>query len=188
MPRSHRPTVIDGFTSIQAVKRSSSRNPHDKDAPEQAPAPAEPKQRASVKARIGHTAMPRKHEIVCYECGYAFTLQGRVDKTYCPKCRTELQRIDHTLNAQWSGSVKTIGTVTVPEGIALRGGNITACDVVLCGDAKGVTIKASRRIEFGTGGLLDPRHVTCRDILVPDHPQLTGAVGAALFAMETANR
>jgi len=32
------------------------------------------------------------------------------------------------------------------------------------------------------------KEITCRDILVPDHPQLTGAVGAALFAMETANR
>ncbi|MBW1781283.1 MAG: ATPase [Deltaproteobacteria bacterium] len=30
--------------------------------------------------------------------------------------------------------------------------------------------------------------ITSRDILVPEHPQLTGAVGAALFAMETATR
>jgi len=29
--------------------------------------------------------------------------------------------------------------------------------------------------------------ITSRNILVPDHPQLTGAVGAALFAMETAD-
>jgi len=29
------------------------------------------------------------------------------------------------------------------------------------------------------------REITGRDILVPEHPQLTGAVGAALFAMET---
>jgi predicted CoA-substrate-specific enzyme activase len=32
------------------------------------------------------------------------------------------------------------------------------------------------------------QEITSRDILVPDHPQLTGAVGAALFAVETANR
>jgi predicted CoA-substrate-specific enzyme activase len=32
------------------------------------------------------------------------------------------------------------------------------------------------------------KEITCRDILVPEHPQLTGAVGAALFAMETASR
>ena len=28
------------------------------------------------------------------------------------------------------------------------------------------------------------KEITKRDILVPEHPQLTGAVGAALFAME----
>jgi activator of 2-hydroxyglutaryl-CoA dehydratase len=33
--------------------------------------------------------------------------------------------------------------------------------------------------------LVDMVHeITGRDILVPEHPQLTGAVGAALFAME----
>jgi predicted CoA-substrate-specific enzyme activase len=32
------------------------------------------------------------------------------------------------------------------------------------------------------------KEITSRDVLVPEHPQLTGAVGAALFAMEAAIR
>lgn len=32
------------------------------------------------------------------------------------------------------------------------------------------------------------KEITSRDILVPEHPQLTGAVGAALFAMEAAGQ
>jgi len=32
------------------------------------------------------------------------------------------------------------------------------------------------------------KEITARDVLVPEHPQLTGAVGAALFAMEAAIR
>jgi activator of 2-hydroxyglutaryl-CoA dehydratase len=28
------------------------------------------------------------------------------------------------------------------------------------------------------------REITRKDVLVPEHPQLTGAVGAALFAMD----
>jgi activator of 2-hydroxyglutaryl-CoA dehydratase len=30
------------------------------------------------------------------------------------------------------------------------------------------------------------REITGREVLVPEHPQLTGAVGAALFAIEAA--
>ncbi|MBN1557244.1 MAG: polymer-forming cytoskeletal protein [Lentisphaerae bacterium] len=166
------PNVIDGFTSIQAVRRSgqasrqartrpsSSRLPNKPRGPSGAPAPGKP------AARIGHTAMPERHEIVCYECGFAFVLQGRFEKTYCPKCRQCLTFETITIDGVSRRTVKTIGVVTVTPAGKIAGGRIVATDVILAGAINGGQVCVSRRLELREGATFKPDCVSMRDVRI----------------------
>jgi len=110
--------------------------------------------------------VPQKHEIVCYECGYAFVLQGRVQKTYCPKCRTLLEMTHHVVEDTWSGSIRTIGTIEVKRGAVIEEGELTAGSIVLRGDARKGKLRACGRLELCTGGQFNVEATEIKDVLV----------------------
>jgi cytoskeletal protein CcmA (bactofilin family) len=169
------PSFIDGFNSVQAVRRSgrstaeartrTSRltlpiTEHPEEKPRAQPGAVKP------ASRIGHTAIPERHEIVCYACGFAFFLTGRFEKTYCPKCRECLPFKEVTIDRRWSGAVKTVGVVTIAPGGVVDGGTIVATDVVLGGPVEHGRVVASRRLELAAGAPADLSNVAWRDLRV----------------------
>lgn len=172
------PKVIDGFSSVQAVKRtgrtqsdaklrhSSTRLPEaearTKAKEKPAPAAAAP----NAGAKIGHTAIPLKHEMVCYECLYAFTVSGKVHYAFCPKCKRNLDMSDHTLEGEWTTDVRTMGSIEIKPGCTVSGVLLLAQVIVVAGDVSGATLQATRRIELAPGGRVSWAKATMKDLLV----------------------
>lgn len=172
------PKVIDGFASVQAVRRtgrsqadaklrhSSTRLPEAEaraKAKDKAPAPAPA---PNAGAKIGHTAIPLKHEMVCYECLYAFTVSGKVHYTFCPKCKRNLDMSDHALEGAWTTEVRTMGAIEVKPGCTVSGVLLLAQVIVVAGDVSGATLQATRRIELAPGGRINWAKAAMKDLLV----------------------
>ena len=166
------PQIIDGFSSVQAVKRSGKgAAPRTRASSTRLPAQPEPRASKSTEgeARIGHTAVPVTHELVCYQCDYAFKIRGHIHYTFCPKCKKQLDMGDHTVDGRLSIDVKTMGNIEVKPDAVLDNVTLVAQNIVLAGDARLATLQATRRLELRPGAKVDLKTVSARDFLVgPD--------------------
>jgi cytoskeletal protein CcmA (bactofilin family) len=165
------PLVIDGFASVQAVRRAgkNKQDPHFGSSRTRLPAASEnaaPQKPTGPRGKIGHTVMPDTFEIVCYECGYTFTLRGKLRKTYCAKCRKTLVVDEQIIDSAWSGRVKTIGTVQVRDGGSLSKAHVVVGDLILDGHIEDSTVKICRRLELGSHASGDIAKIDTRDILI----------------------
>jgi cytoskeletal protein CcmA (bactofilin family) len=170
MAASDRPRVIDGFSSVQAVRRGRSKSTGARTRPSRTSLPVTDSDRKieqpRLASRIGHTVIPDKHEIVCYECGYKFVFQGRLRDTFCPKCKTELEVQDHAIDGEWSGKIRTIGTVEIKPEAVLKEAEITARNLVLYGNAKDATIRVQGRLEVHKGAQFDMARIRINDLVI----------------------
>ncbi len=178
MARSDKPGMIDGFMSVQAVRHKGDRPP-DKKPPKDAPAieDTEVSQSDSAlpqkQASIGRTALPSRHELICYSCGYAFVIAGSLNKVFCPKCREKLETSDHNIDGMWKEDIRTVGRVHVLQGATVQGATLVATDIVIAGDCTQANLQPTRRIELNTGARVRP------DVL--DKHQVHVVVGARLM-------
>lgn len=157
------PKLIDGFASVQAVRRtgkapearlrhSATRLPGAEDPPV---APAAPPV-AGGATRIGHTAIPQKHDMVCYECLYAFTVSGKVHYTFCPKCKRNLDMSDHVLSGDCGEELRTMGSIDIRADAVLREGvRLLGQNIIVAGDASQAKLEATRRLELAPGGKIN---------------------------------
>jgi len=163
--------MIDGFMSVQAVRHQDGRKPDDKPPDDKSPPDAKeetqsPSAQLQKKASIGHTALPSRHELVCYSCGYAFVVTGKLGKVFCSKCREELETGDHTIEGEWKKDILTVGRVHVKTGAVVSNATIVATDIIVGGDCTGATLKPTRRVEIDTGALLPPGLLDAHPVLV----------------------
>ncbi len=171
MPKSDKPGMIDGFMSVQAVRHQDGRKPDDKPPDDKSPPETKeetqsPSAQLQKKASIGHTALPSRHELVCYSCGYAFVVTGKLGKVFCSKCREELETGDHTIEGEWKKDILTVGRVHVKTGAVVSNATIVATDIIVGGDCTGATLKPTRRVEIDTGALLPPGLLDAHPVLV----------------------
>jgi len=127
--------------------------------------------RAAPGVHVSHTALPAKRVIECYKCGYTFQQHGKTTTTTCSKCRHVLDLTDHTLERDCNETIQTCGTITIPDRVAINGGNLIGNDVRLDGTLRAGTIRALRRLELGPGASFPEHLVTARDLKI-----LRGAV------------
>lgn len=114
MPAPRQPAVIDGLTSVRLLRDRSG-----------------PAARGAVEgpagwSRVGHTVAPTVYGVICYECGFAFTVRGRLHAVSCPKCRKALDTETHRLEGAWSGRLRTLGMVEIAPDARLEAVEITA--------------------------------------------------------------
>lgn len=165
MAGTRKTSVVDGYTVVRMVRHAKGGEP------EAAPAAPPPKREAPPpgeerKAHIGHTVLPTKHTIRCYECAYEFTLTARSPKTYCPKCRTILEWKDVLIQAEWTEPVKTAGTIRVgPQGV-VKAGALIATDIILEGRVEEGTLEAFRWLEIGPGAAYEPDRMKAASLRV----------------------
>lgn len=171
------PKLIDGYTYVQALRQGNAPVREFRPRPPRARPPAPPprKPRAEAPApppHAGHTVMPVRFDIICYDCGYAYSMQGRIYKALCPKCRKFLDATDVVVDAEWQSDVRTIGTFTVHRTGVVRKASIVATDIVLAGDVRDATLRAMRRLEIRPGATFDLAQIAMRDILVHEGAEL----------------
>ncbi|NKB22861.1 MAG: hypothetical protein GKR87_00370 [Kiritimatiellae bacterium] len=157
--------LVDGFTTLKAAQRAVQ---HDRSSGKTSaePSVSNKKNVPSVASHIGHTVMPTKHDVVCYECTYQFQFAGRVDQIHCPKCKVELDMKDYTIDGPWCESIRTGGNIHIqPSGI-LKDGALNATDIILEGKVEGGTLFASRWLEIGASVSIDEEFFKGRDLRV----------------------
>jgi len=158
MPRPEHNGMIDGYSSVQAIRRLDGkptriRTSQDGAAPgDGAPPPPEV---ASKQAAFGHTALPTRHDLICYSCGYAFVVTGRLDKVLCPKCKTWLETGDKHIDGAWSGTLKTVGRVYINCGAVVTSSRIIATDIRVSGTCRNSRLEPTRNLELDTGAQVE---------------------------------
>jgi cytoskeletal protein CcmA (bactofilin family) len=164
---------------VRAVRKSgrASRKARTRDSPRELPGekahPRDHKPTPPAQARIGHTVMPAKYEIWCYECEYTFTMQGRIQDTYCPKCRKPLKVADYTIDKEWKKNIKTIGVLTINQGGVVRDATLIAREIILAGDIEGATVRACRRLELRAGAKFDIKAIELQDLHVASEARIS---------------
>ncbi|MDD4871600.1 MAG: polymer-forming cytoskeletal protein, partial [Kiritimatiellae bacterium] len=163
-----RPIVIDGFSSVQAIRRAQKRTEsrHSKKSAEIPDQQTENTHAKKSGVRIDHTVIPQKHEIACYECDYIFMISGRIQDTICPKCHKPLRMTNHVINNECTESVRTIGTIEVKAEGVLNGAEIRARDIILAGNAENGSIRAGRRLELCKGARFNIKKTRMKDLMI----------------------
>lgn len=189
--------VVDGFTTLRAAQRAAEKgvHPHKTSQLEPVEVPKPPPGRESSagtdgdagKIRVGHTAKPTRHDIVCYECGFSFFLTGQLKSTYCPKCRSILDAAELTIKGEWCGTLKTIGLVTIAsDGVVTEGARISANCVKLEGRIAGGKVGIFGRLYLCPGGVFVPEAVTLSELVVVSGASLKLAGELCLKGIEIA--
>ena len=159
-------TDVDGFALVRAVRHAKAEG-HDVSPSKPGPAPSAPTPAAEKPvARFGSTALPSKNEVVCYHCGYTFQTTGKVQTLYCAKCRTILEKKDFELDGESTADVTTTGSIRLGPNAVLKGGTLTARDVILAGRMEGGTIKAFRRVVIEPEAVWLQEQITAADLRV----------------------
>lgn len=174
MPGSKEPNVIDGFSSVRAVRhageaghaRQFKTRPSKDRIPGTKEQSGQQNKAEPPASRIGHTVVPQKHELLCYECGYAFVVQGVIHYPICPKCHRKLIKDDLSIDAEWTGNVRTIGNVEIKSTGIVKSGSITARDIIIEGNAERCALHAGRRLELGHGARFNIEKAEFKDVLV----------------------
>lgn len=161
-------TEVDGLSVVRALRHAQEAG-HDRpppSAPAEPAPPSKPPPGEGKAARIGRTVMPTRHEIVCYECGYAFQSTGHVHNLRCSKCKKLLDQADYTIDTECREPVRTTGNIRLAASGVLLAGALVGRDVVLAGRIEGGTVKANRRLELEAGAVFDPDVLTAPDLKI----------------------
>ena len=165
MARADKNGMIDGYMAVQSVRRSSGRQQEREhtDAPENHPASQSP---SNTPHGFGHTALPTKHEIHCYGCGYQFNVTGSLDRLICPKCKEQLHTGDKTICGPYSGTIQTVGTVTIHSGASVTDSKITASVIRIAGECRKTVLQPGLRVELATGAEVDSAKLDAVDVVI----------------------
>ena len=172
MARSDKPTVIDGLSSIRAVRHSGHSSGKARTRPPQTRLPGkkaakkEDAVRTPAGARIGRTATPQKRDVLCYECGYRHTVRGQMHNTICPKCHETLDMSSHVIDGEWTGTIKTIGDVEVRSDAVLKDASLTARVITLEGNADNGRLRAYERLVLRTGASFNVGETLINELIV----------------------
>ncbi len=178
MARNDKKGMIDGYMAVQSVRRNSGRQ-HEQDrtdTPEKPDAPAASQSAAATSSKphgFGHTALPTKHPIHCYACGYQFVVTGSLDKVICPKCKEQLHTGDKTICGPYSGTIQTVGTVTIHSGAVITDSVITASVIRIAGECQKTKLQPGLRVELETGAFVDHAKLDAVDVVIPANQQVS---------------
>ncbi len=171
--------IIGGYSAAEAIKRARSRmrshtNPKPEKRETSEPEPKHKKIRPDERrTRFGRTALPSRNQIVCYECGYAFTLPGSIHETYCPKCRKFLDRSDYTITRETTESTRTVGSVSIEENAVLKDVSVIARNITVSGDAARATLRASDTLQINKNARFDITRLRMSNLVIGTGADIT---------------
>lgn len=173
MSRFESPETIGGLGAVRAVRRAGKTSHEARTRPTRTRLPAtekkadaEAKPGAPIASRIGRTARPASYELECYDCGYAFKLTGRLSKTFCPKCKKELEVGDYVIDKEWFRDITTVGKIEVKANGKMKGTRFLARDMILAGDIEESEGYVFGCLELQSGARFDPAKLKIKDVCI----------------------
>ena len=120
--------------------------------------------------QIGVTVVPKKRVVTCYNCGYSYTLAGKIHVPYCPKCKLLLCVDDIIVDGEQSEDIKTIGDVIIKQTARLADGiTINGRSVTIGGDvSRCAAVLASEQIKLDTGAKFSASVLEGTSVLIPE--------------------
>ena len=135
-------------------------------------APGQPPQPAQGATTMGHTALPPRQHIRCFECGYEFNLTGRQHSTYCPKCRTTLDLAGYTIDAECRETLKTLGKIRITPRGSVSSATLMATDLDLQGTIAGCNVTVFRQLTVFPGADFIRHEVKTADLRIEPGAEL----------------
>jgi len=126
-----------------------------------------------IASHIGHTAMPPKHELACFECGFNFQITGKIDSIECPRCKVPISLRDVTIDSEWFDDIKTGGTILITANAVVKNSELIAKEIVLDGKIEDGSVNAYQRLILMPNGFFDEELITARDLIVESKTSLT---------------
>jgi cytoskeletal protein CcmA (bactofilin family) len=167
VPKPRKVNTLDSYATIRAVARAKPASALPKTPPpDNGPSNVAPADPQKTGARVASTAVPVKHQIDCYECGYRFQTHGRVTSTHCPKCRVLLDLTDHTIDTEWVDTIKTAGTIRLTPTGVLKSGDLIGADVIVEGIIEGGRARALHTIELAAGAIFSEKSISAPDLRI----------------------
>lgn len=121
---------------------------------------------AESAARFAKTAVPTRHEITCYSCGYVFPLAGRTARLICPKCRVTLDQGDYLIESEGPSVIRTTGTIRLGPGGNVKGGTLVAQKVILEGRIEEGSVRAFGNLDLLGNLSLEQAKLNARDVTI----------------------
>ena len=78
----------------------------------------------------------------------------------------EQEAEEHAIDREWSGSIKTIGTVRIGKNGLVNGGRITAGTIALWGNIESGEVKVFRCLQVHEDGKFTPKAVEAEHLLI----------------------
>lgn len=124
--------------------------------------------------QIGVTIVPKKRVVTCYDCGYSFTVTGKLHVPYCPKCKILLCVNDIVIDGEQIENIKTIGDVIIKPTAKLAPGlTINARSVTIGGDvSQCAAVLASEYIYLETDGKISPTVLEQTHVVIPESAEI----------------
>jgi len=168
--------VINSYTSIQAVKRSSAKKdekdgdkigvPASQKQQNNIPTKSKPSDASSSGARYAHTAKPTLHKIECYACGYKYNVRGSLASITCPKCKESLDVKDYIINGKKTKDIATVGIVEINTNGVLKDSSIKANQIIIKGKLINSTAFANVSIELFGGATFDIKKIETNNLII----------------------
>ena len=167
MPKHRKVNTLDSYATIRAVARAKPASALPKaPPPDNGQSNVAPADLQKPGVRVASTAVPVKHLIECYECGYKFQTHGRVTSTHCPKCRVLLDLSDHTIDTEWVETIKTAGAIRLTPTGVLKNGDLIGADVIVEGIIEGGRVRALRTLELAAGAIFSEKSISAPDLRI----------------------
>jgi cytoskeletal protein CcmA (bactofilin family) len=181
MVRTKSPTVIGGLASVRAVRRADNSGnaqefktrPSQNKLPKEDKEAAERKKKKTVASHAKRTAMPEKHEMLCYECGYPFVIHGIIRNVICPKCHLTLCADDITINNEWDNDIKTVANVIIKKEAIVKPCDIIARDITIAGNAKAASMQIGHILNIEKGAQLDFKKIRFKELVIKQKAKIS---------------
>lgn len=178
MPK-RRQSDLEGFEVFKALNRAQEQAKKKKKRKAPPPGEEDRQQKGSkverkrVASNIGHTALPPKHNPICFECGYTFEISGNVKSIQCPKCKVEISLRNVTVGGEWHEDVKTGGKIHIEKDAVVDGCTLIARNMVLEGRLKGGTFQAFDSLRLLPTGEFNEDCIEVRNLVVEPNARIT---------------
>ena len=175
---------IDGFTSVQAVRRSLERtkNTQVSSTSKESTGHGEG---GAYHARLARTSVPPRYNIQCYECGFSFVHTGILKDTLCPRCHVMLDASYHKIETECPGVIKTIGIVELNIACGSET-TIVAGELILYADASSASLQVQRKLEVYPGGNFFVANTSASHIIIRNgaHLLLNGILKCSTLTVQ----
>lgn len=176
--------VVDGFMVVKSLGQGHP--PAHPSSPPPPPPPPPKKEKPKAASGAGRVALPSRHEIACYDCGWESFVLGQQRFAVCPKCRKKIDIVHYTIDNEFNGVIRTAGVVRITANAVISGGEIHASHIVLAGRVEEGLLNALRGLEIEAGGACPESKMRFGELRVGPGARIVFAEPVACRGLEVA--